>query len=170
LPYVLRFEELIFVLPEILMLLNYFLTVLALVFSFTGTVFMLDGALSVYLDIPSILIMVLFPFVYQCLLFGISTAKNAFTAGFRKDATLEQLTKAQLFFKSYSKVIWITSLTAVLIGIVALLTYLEDHAKFGPSLALVFLSILYGGLIHLVIIIPNSVFLKKRLLEINMDI
>jgi hypothetical protein len=152
------------------MLLNYFLAVLVLIFSFAGTVFMLVGTLSVYLDIPSILIMVFFPFVYQCLLFGISAAKNAFTAGFRKDATLEQLTKAQLFFKSYSKVIWITSLAAALIGTIALLAYLEDHTKFGPSLALVFLSILYGGLIHLVIIIPNSVFLKKRLIELNMDI
>jgi flagellar motor component MotA len=152
------------------MLLNYFLAVLALAFSFAGTVFMVGGTLFGYLDIPSILIMVIFPFVYQCLLFGVATTKNAFTAGFKKDATMEQLTKAQLFFKSYSRVIWITALVVVFIGTVAILKNLEDRTMLGPNFALAFLSILYGGIIHLVIILPNSVFLKKRLLELNMDI
>jgi flagellar motor component MotA len=152
------------------MLLNYFLAVLVLAFSFAGTIFMSGGALSGYLDIPSILIMVLFPFVYQCLLFGVSTAKTAFTVGFKKDATMEQLTKAQLFFKNYSKVIWITALVVVFIGTVAILKYLEDRTMLGPNFALAFISILYGGLLHLVIILPNSVFLKKRLIELNMDI
>jgi flagellar motor component MotA len=131
---------------------------------------MSGGAFSVYLDVPSLLIMVIFPFVYQCLLFGVSTVKIAFTAGFKKDAAMEELTKAQLFFKNYSKVIWITALVVVFIGTVAILAYLEDPAMLGPNFALAFLSILYGGIIHLVIILPNSVFLKKRLIEINMGI
>jgi hypothetical protein len=131
---------------------------------------MSGGSLYGYLDIPSILIMVFFPFVYQCLLFGVSTAKIAFTAGFKKDASIEQLTKAQSFFKNYSKVIWITALSVVLIGMVAILKYLEDRTMLGPNFALAFLSLLYGGIIHLVIILPNSVFLKKRLIELNMDI
>jgi hypothetical protein len=152
------------------MLLNYFLAVLVLVFSFAGTVFTSGGTLYGYLYIPSILIMVFFPFVYQCLLFGVSTVKIAFTAGFKKDAGMEQLTTAQLFFKNYSKVIWITAFVVVFIGTVAILRYLEDPSMLGPNFALAFLSILYGGLIHLVIIIPNSVFLKGRLLELNMDI
>jgi flagellar motor component MotA len=152
------------------MLLNYFLAVLVLVFSFTGTMVMSGGAPYGYLDIPSILIMVFFPFVYQCLLFGVSTVKIAFTMGFKKDATMEQLAKAQLFFKNYSKVIWITALAVVFIGMVAILKNLEDRTMLGPNFALAFLSILYGGILHLVIIIPNSVFLKKRLIELNMDI
>lgn len=152
------------------MLLNYFLAVLVLAFSLAGTVFMSGGAIYGYLEIPSMLIMVIFPFVYQCLLFGVSTVKLAFTAGFKKDAGIEQVTKAQLFFKSYSKVIWITAFVVALIGIVAILIWLEDATKLGPNTALALLSLLYGGLIHLVIIIPNSIFLKKRLIELNIDI
>jgi hypothetical protein len=152
------------------MSLNYFLAVLVLALSFAGTVFMSGGALSGYLDIPSILIMVIFPFVYQCLLFGVSTVKTAFTAAFKKDAAIEQLTKAQLFFKSYSKVIWITALVVVFTGTVAILMYLEDRTALGPNFALVLLSILYGGLLHSVTILPNSVFLKKCLIELNMGI
>jgi flagellar motor component MotA len=152
------------------MVLNYFLAILVLVLSFTGTVFTSGGHPYGYLDIPSVLVMVFFPFVYQCLLFGLSTVKIAFTAGFKKDATIEQLTKAQLFFKSYSKVIWITALVVVFIGMVAILKYLEDKTMLGPNFALAFLSVLYGGLLHLVVILPNSVFLKNRLMELNMDI
>jgi flagellar motor component MotA len=152
------------------MLLNYFLAILVLAFSFAGTIVMSGGHPYGYLDIPSVLIMVFFPFVYQCLLFGVSTVKIAFTAGFRKDAGMEQLTKAQLFFKNYSKVIWITALVVVFIGTVAVLKNLEDRTMLGPNFALALLSVLYGGILHLVIIIPNSVFLKKRLMELNMDI
>jgi flagellar motor component MotA len=152
------------------MLLNYFLAVLVLAFSFAGTVFMSGGVLSGYLDIPSVLIMVIFPFVYQCILSGLPTVKLAFTAGFKKDAGIEEVTKAQSFFKSYSKVVWITAFVVVLIGIVAMLKWLEDRAALGPNMALALLSLLYVGLIHLVIIIPNSVFLKKRLIELNIDI
>jgi flagellar motor component MotA len=152
------------------MLLNYFLAVLVLAFSLAGTVFMSGGILSGYLDLPSILIMVIFPFVYQCLLFGVPTVKLAFTAGFKKDADIEQVTKAQLFFKSYSKVIWITAIVVALIGIVAMLKWLEDRAALGPNMAMALLSLLYVGLMHLVIIIPNSIFLKKRLIELNIDI
>ncbi|MDR2634164.1 MAG: hypothetical protein LBC51_11185 [Treponema sp.] len=152
------------------MVLNYVLAVLVLACSFAGTVCMSGGALYGYLDIPSMLGMVFFPLVYQCLLFGVAAAKSAFTAGFRKDATVEQLKTAQLFFKNYSRLIWITALVVVLIGMVALLKYLEDKTMLGPNFALAFLSLLYGGLLHLAIILPNAFFLKRRLMEFPMDL
>jgi flagellar motor component MotA len=58
----------------------------------------------------------------------------------------------------------------VFIGTVAILKNLEDRTMLGPNFALALLSVLYAGILHLVIIIPNSVFLKKRLIELNMDI
>ena len=152
------------------MLMNYFLAVLVLALSLVGTVFMSGGALPVYLDIPSILIMVIFPFVYQCLLFGVPAVKLAFTAGLKKDADIKQVTKAQLFFKSYNKVICFSAFVTVLIGVVAMLANMDDKTKLGANLALVLLSLLYGGLLHIAIIIPNSIFLKKRLIELDTDI
>ncbi|MDR0597108.1 MAG: hypothetical protein LBG14_01210 [Treponema sp.] len=152
------------------MLLNYFLAVLVLAFSFAGSVFMTGGTLHGYLDVPGILIMALFPFVYQCLLFGFSTVKLAFAAGFRKDATVERITKAQLFFKSYGRIVWVTAFSVVVIAMVAILKNLEDPAALGPNMALAFLSLLYGGILHLAVIIPNSIFLKRRLIELHSDI
>jgi flagellar motor component MotA len=149
---------------------NYFLSVVVLAACFAGTVYMSGGLLRIYLDIPSILIMALFPLVYQCLIFGASGVKIAFTAAFRENTTGEQLANAQLFFKSYGKIIWLSAFVTVLIATVAMLVNLEDRAALGPNFALALLSSLYGGLLHIVVIVPNSVFLKKRLIELHSDI
>ena len=114
--------------------------------------------------------MVIFPLVYQCLIFGASGVKIAFTAAFRENATGEQLANAQLFFKSYGKIIWLSAFVTVLIGTVAILMNLEDPTALGPNFAIALISSLYGGLLHIAIIVPNSVFLKKRLIELNIDI
>jgi flagellar motor component MotA len=149
---------------------NYFLAVVVLAACFAGTVYVSGGLLRTYLDIPSILIMVLFPFVYQCLIFGASGLKTAFTAAFRENATGEQLANAQLFFKNYGKIIWLSAFVTVLIGAIAILAHLEDPKMLGPNFAIALISALYGGLLHIMIIVPNSVFLKKRLIELSIDI
>jgi flagellar motor component MotA len=149
---------------------NYFLSVVVLAACFAGTVYMSGGSLRIYLDIPSVLIMVIFPLVYQCLIFGTSGIKIAFTAAFRKNATEEQLVNAQLFFKSYGKIIWLSAFVTVLIATIAMLVNLEDKTALGPNFAIALISSLYGGLLHIVIIVPNSVFLKKRLIELSIDI
>jgi flagellar motor component MotA len=149
---------------------NYFLSILVLALCFAGTVYISGGTLIRHLDIPSIIIMVIFPFVYQCLIFGASAVKHAFTAAFKENATEEQLTKAQLFFKCYGKILWLSAFVAILIGAIAMLMNLEDKTALGPNTALALISLLYGGLIHIALIIPNLVFLKKRLIELSMDI
>jgi flagellar motor component MotA len=149
---------------------SYFLSILALAFCFAGTVRFSGGMLINYLDIPSMIITVIFPFVYQCLISGISAAKLAFAAAFRENATEKQLLNAQLFFKSYGKIIWLSTFVAALIGAIALLINLEDPKFLGPNFALALMSLLYGGILHIVIIIPNSVFLKKRLVELSVDL
>jgi flagellar motor component MotA len=149
---------------------NYFLSILALAFCFAGAVYFSGGRLINYLDIPSIVIMVIFPFVYQCLIFGVSAAKNAFAAAFRENVTEKELLNARLFYKSYGKIVWFSAFVTVLIGAVAILINLEDPRFLGPNFALALISLLYGGMLHIAIIIPNSVFLKKRLTELSVDI
>jgi hypothetical protein len=153
------------------MLRNYVSAVLILAASFFFTVFLSGGGLIYYLlDLPSMIIMVVVPFLYQWFLFGSSMVCLAFTAGFRKETSMEQIAKAQLFFKSYSKVTWISAFMAVLLGAVAILAHIEDPQLLGPNFAVALLSLLYGVLIHYIIIIPNSVFLKKRLIELGMEL
>ena len=149
---------------------NYFLSILVLAFCFAGVVYLSGGMLMNYLDIPSIVIMVIFPFVYQCLIFGASGVKIALTAAFKENATEKQLLNAQLFFKSYGKVIWLSTLVTILTGTIAILINLEDPKALGPNFAIALISSLYGGLLHIAIIVPNSVFLKKHLIELSIDI
>ncbi|QQO08864.1 hypothetical protein [Breznakiella homolactica] len=152
------------------MILNYCIAVAVLALSFAGTVYISGGMLLHYLDLPSLLIMVFFPVVYQLLLFGSAAVKSAFTAGFRKDTTPEQAEKARLFFWSYSRTLWITAMVTVLIAVIAMLINLEDRTALGPNFALALISLLYAGLLHLAVVLPNLVFLRKRLIESNTEI
>jgi flagellar motor component MotA len=149
---------------------NYFLSILALAFCFAGTVYFSGGRLINYLDIPSMVIMVIFPFVYQCLVFGISAAGRAFAAAFRENVTEKELLDARLFYKSYGKIVRLSAFVTVLTGTVAILINLEDRQLLGPNFALALISLLYGGMLHIAIIIPNSVFLEKRLTELSVDL
>jgi len=86
----------------------------------------------------------------------------AFSIPFKKDTEKDKLMKALDFFKVYGKTTWIAGFIALLIGLIAMLVSLDDRTAVGPNLALALISILYSGIINVVIIIPFTVFIKKR--------
>jgi flagellar motor component MotA len=155
---------------EYLMVLNYLFAVLAIGISAVLTVLFSGGGITTYLDVPSALITVIFPFIYQWALFGPSVIKKAFTAGFKKSASMEDIKKSQFFFKSYAKIVWFSVLLAVAIGTVAMLKNLEDRTMLGPNLAVTLISLLYATIIEVVIIIPYLVILKRRMTELDIEI
>jgi flagellar motor component MotA len=116
-------------------------------------------------DIPSLIIVGIFPFLFTGVLFGFKEMKLAFSVSKRKETEKEKLMNALNFFKIYGKVTWIAGYIAVLIGIVAILVNLEDKTALGPNFALALISMLYSGIINVAIIIPFTVFLKKQLKE-----
>jgi flagellar motor component MotA len=149
---------------------NYVSAVLVAALGFVFIVLLTGGGLVYYLDLPSVIIVVIFPFLYQCFLYGPSATGLAFSAGFKKDSSMEQINKSELFFKSYGKITWIFVFVAVISGTIAILRNLEDPRMLGPNFSVALLSLLYGGLVHCIIIIPNSVFLKKRLTELSIEL
>ncbi|MDR0375809.1 MAG: hypothetical protein LBH85_08830 [Treponema sp.] len=147
------------------MILNYVFAVAAMGIAFMLSVWSLGGLLRGYVDSVCLLITVVFPLIYQWALFGFRALKNAFTAGFRKDVSLEDLDQARLFFKSYAKVVWFSALSLVIIGMVAMLRYLEDRSALGPNMAMTLLSILYAAMLQIIVFIPFSVILNRRINE-----
>jgi flagellar motor component MotA len=152
------------------MILNYLFAVLAIGISIILSALFSGAGLTTYLDIPSVLITVIFPFIYQWALFGPSMIKTAFTAGFTKSVSMEDIKKSQLFFKSYAKIVWFSALIPVVIGTVAMLKNLEDRSMLGPNLAMIFISFLYAMIIEVMIIIPYLVILKRRITELDIEI
>jgi hypothetical protein len=125
-----------------------------------------------YLDFHAAIITVVFPFIYQWALFGASGVKTAFTAAFRKDTSMEELEKSRLFFKSYAKILWLSVLLPVIIGTVALLKWVtpDDYTLMGPNFAMALMSFLYAVLLCAGVILPYSVILKRRTIELDSEI
>lgn len=152
------------------MFFNYLFAVLAMGISIVLTVFFSGGSITTCLDLPSALVTVIFPFIYQWALFGPSAIKEAFTAGFKKSASREDIKKAQVFFRFYARAVWFSVPLAVVIGLVAVLKNLEDRTMLGPNLAMTLLSLLYAAITEVAVIIPHLVILKRRITELNLEI
>jgi hypothetical protein len=156
------------------MILSYFFSVLSIGISTVLTIsFAREGITTypAYFDFHAVIITVVFPFIYQWALFGPSGLKTAFTAGFRKNVSMEELERSQLFFRSYTKIIWISVLLPVIIGTVAMLKWVtpDDYTLMGPNFAMALMSFLYAIMINAVIILPYSVILKRRVIELNIE-
>jgi hypothetical protein len=126
--------------------------------SYLGLVFQFDGIL--------ILIIVVFPLLFQLVLYGpffIKAFTAPFAAPFGKDKTKETLKGAYHFFKSYGATIWTTGITTVAIHFIILTRWLEDKAGLGPASVFLASVIMYAGLLHLLIVLPYKAILKKQL-------
>jgi hypothetical protein len=106
-----------------------------------------------YFDLYAFIITVIFPLIFQGALFSLSGLKAAFTAGFKKNASLQDLEKAQFFFSSYRKIIWLSVLLPAIIGTVAILRWLtpDDYTLLGPNFAMTLMSLLYAVIIQAVV-------------------
>jgi flagellar motor component MotA len=152
------------------MLFNYLLAVLIIALGFVLMALTTGGGLLYFLDLPSVSILIISPLVYHLALFGPAGFKRAFAAPFRKEVSLEQVTSAQLFFKAYNKVTWIAAFIAVLVGLIAILAHLEDPKLLGPNLAVMLVSLLYAEIMNGILILPLSLLLKRRLIELNTEV
>jgi hypothetical protein len=157
------------------MILNWLFSIVAIGVSAVLTISFARPGLSpyaAYFDFNAFVITVAFPFIFQWALFGLSGLKTAFAAGFRKTVSMEELEKSRLFFRSYAKAIWLSVLLPVIIGTVAILKWVtpDDYTLMGPNFAMALMSLLYAVVIHAVIILPCSVILKRRMIELNIEI
>jgi flagellar motor component MotA len=145
----------------------YVCAIISLVLAILGAVFMTGGdRLVVFLDIPSLIITVIFPIVFMGILKGFSALKTALTIRINKNASKEILVKTNLFFRMYGNITWLSSILAVLIGSIDLLANAENWQDVGPHAALALISILYATIINIIIIVPLKIYTKEKINEI----
>ncbi|MDR1073192.1 MAG: hypothetical protein LBL45_05900 [Treponema sp.] len=157
------------------MILNWLFSVVAIGVSAILTISFARPGLSTfaaYFDFNAFVITVVFPLIFQWALFGLSGLKMAFLAGFRNTASMEDLKRSRLFFSSYAQVIWLSVLLPVIIGTVAILKWVtpDDYTLMGPNFAMALMSFLYAVVIHAAIILPCSVILRRKIIELNIEI
>jgi hypothetical protein len=146
-------------------MVRYLLSLLVFLAGIVLTIIASGGMTVFYGNILSFLIVGIFPLVFVGILFGFKEIGFSFSAALKKDIGKDKLIKALGFFKIYGKTIWIAGFTAILIAAITMVVALEDKSGLGPNLSMILITLLYSGIINLVIIIPFTVFIKKQLKE-----
>jgi hypothetical protein len=141
------------------LIITLFLTILAVL----ATFFFIGGEkVSVFLDIPSFIICVIFPLLFIITIKGFSTFKSSFAIIFNKNISKELLVEAKLFFKMFRKIIFLSCILAVVIAILNFLAFGEGRASIGINAALMLNSIIYLIIIN-ILILPYSTYIEEKL-------
>lgn len=144
-----------------------FIAGVILFFAFmVGTIISSGGSIPRYINIPSFL-MVLGPaFVLLLANFSVREMGRAFAVGFRRTgAPPEDLKKGYLFFRTAQLYLILSGFLGTMIGAMAMLVNLRDSTHIGWGAALALITVLYGVIFSMVITIPFSAGIKKRLIE-----
>lgn len=134
---------------------------------FTGLVAAMGGGFLLYLNIPSLIIVLVLPLLYQNMLFGLSGFVAAFSAPFREDDSREDLARALAFFASLGRSIWLFAIAAALLGLIGALANSADSPDLGPYLALSLISPLYAALLNLMLVHPFTTRITSRMAKID---
>ena len=151
-------------------------TIIGLITSFTLVLLAMGGPL-IFLDIPSVLIVVggtialmltSFP-LPDVIQFGgyIWHAFKPPKADADRAKVINELEKGILMLSRAKTYAQATGWAGVLIGVVIMLTHMDDPAALGPGAAIALLTALYGTLIAYFICLPLCTKLQVRLGELK---
>lgn len=138
------------------------LFVLALVW--LGSAFSGVG-LSVYLDAASVVLVLGLTLVMLRAGWSFRAMGTQFRNSMNDQADRASLEEAILFFTSARRYLVQAAGFAVFIGLIAILTNLEDRNKLGPNLAVALLSAFYAIILTVAICIPFETAARRRLVR-----
>ncbi len=126
---------------------------------------MLTGAdVSLYVDIPSIVILIVPAFLVLSSSFSIAEIGRAFAAPFDMNPAVTDLKKSEEFFKAFRRTLWVMGLVAFIMGNIAMFKVMAEDQYFqGFSVAI--LAILYALMADIILINPYLLGIRKRLAE-----
>ncbi|MCL2557734.1 MAG: MotA/TolQ/ExbB proton channel family protein [Treponema sp.] len=121
------------------------------------------GRALLLLNATAFLIVCAFPFLMVSAVFGFGEMRRAFEAALKGGAEKVELERALAFFGTLGKSAWLAALIGFIVGIVNILASLGDLSALGPSAAVLLLAPLYAAIVGLVVVVPFSLMIRKRL-------
>jgi len=145
----------------------YFISIIIFLAVLVST-FLLSGSITIFIDLPSILIIIAItlPMLLSSGLF--TDFKNSFRIVMSKDKTFsnEELERAILAIDLTNKLILISGFLGSIIGLISMLRQLSDPSKIGPSVAVMLLTTFYA-LFLTIILMPVKAKLKLLITHKN---
>jgi hypothetical protein len=143
--------------------MRYILSLVVTVVFFAGGILYFNSGVGLFFVPIPLITLVLFPLIFQGVLYG-GFIKKAFGVIGEKDCSKEYLQKAYSFFKNYGQVIWITAITLVAMNLASCMKNLEDKSGLGPMLQFTLDTIIYAGLLHLLVVLPYKAIIKNKII------
>lgn len=124
--------------------------------------------IGVYLDIPSVVLILVFAFVPLLATYSLEEMRNCFVIGFRKSGIAKvDIKNAILFFSSLQKYLILSGLLGTSVGTIALLTFLGSPGDVGKGMAMALLTAFYAVILSIILAVPFKAGLQKRLNEME---
>jgi hypothetical protein len=126
-----------------------------------------DPNIAWFIDLPSVLIIIIFPLIFMGILHGWKNIGSVFTIFCNKNIGKKDLLSAKTFFESYCKIIFSIAFISFILSFIAMMKNLEVKEELGPNMALASFILLYAGIINMVIIIPYKIIIKRKIMEME---
>jgi len=143
---------------------RYLISVVVFFVCIVSIILLAGNSIRAFIDLPSLAVTVIIPFIFVSVLFGFKEMVSAFSVSFKKEAEKDKLFKALNFFKAYGKTVWSVGIISLIIGCVSLLR-LNDRMEFGPYIAIALEAIFYCGILNVLITIPFIAIIRNKLKE-----
>jgi flagellar motor component MotA len=141
---------------------RYLLSLLVFLAGFVFAVLVAGQSFLPLIDLPTLIVVGLIPFLFVSVLFGFKEMKAAYTTALQKEPDADRVTKSQGFFNIFGSAIWIMGMVSVIIGFIGMLSHLDDTPSIAPNMALALVSIFYSGILYLAVVFPFTLMLKKK--------
>jgi flagellar motor component MotA len=133
------------------------LTSIAALIFFTGASYLF------YIDIASLLVILIFLCILTIFQTGVKRTLDYYKCVFDPRADKALVTEAAGYFSSLSLYTLAVGSVVFFTGLIAVLGNLEDTSSVGPNLALALITLLYAGLLCVLIFLPFRIALEKRM-------
>ncbi len=134
---------------------------------FASLIAAMGGDVAYFIDLPSLVIVLIFPFLYLSALYGFSGVALAFRTTGNKDAVEAELRVSLAFFRSYGKATWLFSLFAACSSTIVMLGDLTDPSELGAYFAIILICPLYAVMFNLLLTLPYAAHAERRLAELS---
>ena len=136
--------------------------------AFIGFVVILSGGsggFAYLVDLPSLIVALVAPFVVALVTHGPSRTARAFLSPFDPESGADDLAYARSFFACFLRYLVAFTVFAVVTGTIMLLGYLseENLAMIGRNLAIALLALFYGSVGSILFVLPFLSEIDRRL-------
>ncbi|HUX14088.1 MAG TPA: MotA/TolQ/ExbB proton channel family protein [Spirochaetia bacterium] len=123
----------------------------------------LAGGLSMYLDLPSLAVILLLPLPLLVATFPLREIRNAFFCVFHHAVDGSELRNALVVFSTMERLLLLAGLFGVISGLIGIFSHISSAEMIGRGIALALLTPLYAMVLMMAFTVPLRAAVRRRI-------